>query len=278
MKSNIQVVGNISHEFEENILNNTALQELVDRFVKAFIPLPKTPFVITINKDQPTTVTEIGQTTPAIVIGCYHSDLPEYFFTNFVGVKHHSNWIIEMVAAIVSMTTKGGCWFSQQPHYFICKTEEMDEDECRVKTKSIHTTLLEQDVFSQLHFAGHSLMKRIEGDFLENVYYEKTIFSTTEAIRYTSVKFKLINSSFSEIRKNIKDFNKELFRAFRIANTRCLNGFSIRLTQSEDNVLTLSESADYNSLNIHLFNQRALRDLQNDKYRHMRIGFDVPLL
>lgn len=277
MKSNIQVVGNISHQFEDNILNNVALQELVDRFVKAFIPLPKTPFVITINKDQPTAVTEIGQTTPAIVIGCYHNDLPEYFFTNFVGVKHHSNWIIEMVAAIVSMTTKGGCWFSQQPHYFIRKTEAMDEDECRVKTKNIHTTLLEQDVLSQLHFAGHTLMKRIEGNLLENVYYEKPILSTTEAIRYTEVKFKLINSSFSEIRKNIKDFDKELFRAFRIANACSLAGFSIRLTQSEDNVLTLSESADYNSLNIHLFNQRSLRDLQADKYRHIRIGFDVPL-
>lgn len=276
MKSNIQVVGNISHEFENNILNNVALQELVDRFVKAFIPLPKTPFVITINKDQPTTVAEIGQTTPAIVIGCYHSDLPEYFFTNFVGVKHHSNWIIEMVAAIVSMTTKGGCWFSQQPHYLIQTFDY--EDEYKVESKNIHTTLLEQDVFSQLHFAGHTLMKRIEGNLLENVYYEKTIFSTSEAIRYTEVKFKLINSSFSDIRKNIKDFDKELVDAFRIANTSCLNGFSIRLTQSEDNVLALSESADYNSLNIQLFNQRSLRDLQNDKYRHMRIGFDVPLL
>lgn len=278
MKSNIQVVGNISHEFENNILNNKALQELVNSFINAFIPSQKTPFVITINKDQPTTVTEFGQTTPAIVIGCYHSDLPEYFFTNFVGVMHHSSWIIEMVAAIVSMTTKGGCWFSQRPHYFIPKLETMDEDEFKVKAKNTHTTLLKQDVYSQLHFAGHTLMKRIEGDFLENVYYEKTIFSTTEAIRYTSVKFKLINSSFSDIRKNIKDFDKELFRAFRIANACSLGGFSIRLTQSEDNVLTLSESADYNSLNIQLFNQRALRDLQADKYRHIRIGFDVPLL
>ena len=277
MKSNIQVVGNMSQEFEDNILNNKALQQLVDNFIKAFVPLPKTPFTITINKDQ-ATVTEIGQTTPPIVIGCYHSDLPEFFCTNFADIKHHCNWIIEMVAAIVSMTTKCGCWFSQQPHLLIRTVEAMNEDENKVKSKRIYTTLLEQDVHSYLHFAGHTLMKRIEGDFLENVYYEKTILSTTEAIRYTEVKFELIDSSFSDIRKNIKDFDKELAGAFRIANTSCLNGFSIRLTQSEDNVLTLSESADYNSLNIQLFNQRSLRDLQDDKYRHMRIGFDVPLL
>ena len=276
MKSNIQVVGNMSQEFEDNILNNKALQQLVDNFVKAFVPLPKTPFIITVNKDQLTTVAGFGQTTPAIVIGCYHSDLPEYFFTNFVGVKHHSNWIIEMVAAIVSMTTKGSCWFSQQSYHLIQTFDYEDED--KVKSKNIHTTRLVQNVYSQLHFAGHTLMKRIEGNLLENVYYEKTILSTTEAIRYTEVKFELIDSSFSDIRKNIKDFDKELVDAFRIANTCCLNGFSIRLTQSEDNVLTLSESADYNSLNIQLFNQRSLRDLQNDKYRHMRIGFDVPLL